>query len=222
MPRAATDAPCRVLPQVPTTTCLATSTWGRARAPSSLAVPRSVGHTRVRGAACATCHGFGDFRSCCFGGPPFCELRICPRPVRAAANVTWWNLYPSGSSSAPLALPSCDFGPQLFFAGNWGAPSKSSNDGGDRRRRLLAGTDTALAGSQAPEAAAAPGPSESRRNVISSSLDGTGERAAALSMASYCAQQKWRVEEVDPGMQLWPADIYAAMVAARQQARVFR
>jgi hypothetical protein len=133
--------------------------------------------------------------------------------------VTWWNIYGTNPNQA-IALPSCDFGPLLFFAGNWNAPSAAaSGGGGDRRRRMLQ-DGAAVASAQAPEAwAHAPGPADGTFAMGDSSSSTV--RASALSLSPYCVAQLWRVEDVNAGKQLWPADLYSAMVTARQQGRVF-
>lgn len=146
--------------------------------------------------------------------PSHC-FSLVPCLLTAGSNVTWWNIYPSNNAQS-IALPSCDYGPLLFFAGNWGAPSSAASDDSERRRRLLA-TDNA--------AAAGPAPAHSKEDSASSGNVDEGsngqERVGALAMLSYCSRESWRVEDVDPGKQLWPADVYSAMVTARQERRVF-
>jgi hypothetical protein len=65
------------------------------------------------------------------------------RGAHAASNNTWWNIYASGKPGARLALPSCDFGPQLNFIGSsFGPPAKG--DAGVVGRGSPAGAPTRL------------------------------------------------------------------------------
>jgi hypothetical protein len=147
-------------------------------------------------------------------------LACLPPPHPAAANVTWWNLYTS--DGAPIKLPECDFGPLLYFAGNWLSPSKPNNG-----RRLMQ-ADAALEGellAPAPEAAdpeqiGAPAQAESGVSAAASD-DGAVRGAAMASTPNWCARQRWRVDLVGSGKQLFPADLAGAMVAARKNRRVF-
>ena len=161
----------------------------------------------------------------------------------AAANNTFWNL--QTNTGAAIQLPSCEFGPYLFLAGNWSAPADSGSSGDGERRRLLqageAGNLLAVAGAPAPEpldvgspangdGAAAPGPvpglaapaedAATAAAPASSQADGSSSRADAASLVTtWCSAQRWRVEQLDPGMQLWPTDLFTAMVAARKAGR---
>jgi hypothetical protein len=66
-----------------------------------------------------------------------------PPPSPPASNNTWWNIYASGKPGARLALPSCDFGPQLNFIGSsFGPPAKG--DAGVVGRGSPAGAPTRL------------------------------------------------------------------------------
>lgn len=126
--------------------------------------------------------------------------------------MTWWNLY--SNSKPSLGLPPCNYGPLLFFAGNWASSSG---------RRLLAEE-----GGGAPEAAPASSPvdapeAEAAQAPVADEAEGSGgsTRIDALGLLSVCGSQKWRVEDVDNGKQLWPSDLYSAMVTARRERRVF-
>ena len=135
--------------------------------------------------------------------------------------MTWWNLYTS--NGAPIKLPECDFGPHLYFAGNWLSPSKPNNG-----RRLMQ-TDAVQTESEllapAPEAAFAEqtgAPSQAESGVSAAASDGGAVRGAArASTPNWCAKQRWRVDLVGSGKQLFPADLAGAMVAARKNRRVF-
>jgi hypothetical protein len=129
--------------------------------------------------------------------------------------VTWWNLY--SNSKPSLALPPCNYGPQLFFAGNWASASG---------RRLLAeegGAASEAAPAPAPEAAPAADAAQAAAPAAAEAEGGSGgsDRIDALGLMSVCASMKWRVEDVDNGKRLWPADLYSAMVTARKEGRVF-
>ena len=149
--------------------------------------------------------------SACFGRPP------------AAAIVTWWNLYTS--NGAPIKLPECDYGPHLFFAGNWLSPSKPNSG----RRLMGAGAMLVEGGVPAPapgpEAAGAEQnglPSQAESGVSAAASDSGAVRGAAMaSTPNWCAKQRWRVDLVGSDKQLYPADLAGAMVAARKNRRAF-
>lgn len=128
------------------------------------------------------------------------------RGAHSASNVTWWNMYKTNGQS--VSLPSCDFGPMLFFAGKFSQPS-------GKRRSLLEDGSGAAAGTDAP---AVVEESDSSANNDGSD-DGSSARVNSLAILPYCPSMKWRVEGVDGGKQLWPADLYSAMVTARKERR---
>ena len=226
MPRCAAALLAAVQARI--TTCSATSTWAAASAASRLVVHLTVVLTVVGLAAAATvssgmrCLFDGN---CCISCQTLrCMLCLLP-PPSAAANVTWWNLYTS--NGAPIKLPECDFGPHLYFAGNWLSPSKPNNG-----RRLMQ-ADAALEGgvpapAPAPEAAEAAdaeqagAPSQAEPGVSAAASDGGAVRGTAMaSTPNWCAKQRWRVDLVGSGKQLYPADLAGAMVAARKNRRAF-
>ena len=118
-----------------------------------------------------------------------------PRGAHSGANTTWWSVYPSSGAASPL--PTCDFGPLLSFFGSWLAPGTRF-----RGRRLQ------QAGGEAVNATAA-------------LLDGGGGvTVTAAAVTPWCTAQGWFVEQVDAGKRPYPADLYAAQVAARRAGRL--
>ncbi len=126
--------------------------------------------------------------------------------------MTWWNL--SQQSGRAIALPPCDYGPLLLFVGSWLPPAASSDSSANADSVDL---PLASAAAAAPSAAA---PSAAAPSAAAPGL-GTQEEAAtwaaALAAPGWCAQQRWRVEMLSPGYQLWPADLATAQLAARKR-----
>lgn len=127
--------------------------------------------------------------------------------------MTWWNVY---AANKKLELPPCDFGPLLYFAGSFTGQPKATGAWymGDMGA-------PAAAPAAAPEGAAArrllqaggPGWEEEEAGAD----DGSQERVQAFAtITNWCAAQRWRVEQVDPGKVLYPSDLYAAQLAARR------
>lgn len=130
--------------------------------------------------------------------------------------MTWWNL--SQQSGGAIALPPCDFGPLLYFVGRWLPPAASSGSSADADS-----VDLPLAGAAADNATAASAPAAATAPAAAAPAAGysTQEaaelRAGALASAGWCSRERWRVELVSSGYQLWPADLATAQVAARQR-----
>lgn len=141
--------------------------------------------------------------------------------------MTWWNVR---AAEGELVLPSCHFGDLLFFAGRV-----------TRQLRPAGGESPAVVGAPAPEAppaldaeqeeeaapAPAPAAAESRRRLRQEAAarrlqqaeeeeEEGGVETPLTTVRRWCARQKWRVEQVEQGKQLWPVDIYSAQVARRQ------
>lgn len=111
------------------------------------------------------------------------------RGANAAANSTWWAVYPS--PTRPVSVPSCDFGPMLTFFGSWLAPSP--------RRRLQQAEPV---------------------NATALLDEATAVKVSAQAVSPWCTQQGWFVEQVDAGKTVYPADLFAAQVAARKEGRM--
>ncbi|PSC74164.1 sugar phosphate phosphate translocator [Micractinium conductrix] len=181
------------------------------------------------------------------------------RGAHSGANLTWWNL--QKADGQPIPLPPCEFGPRLFFAGQWLPPTADVGGGVDaesldpptaakpRRKAAEAGAAklavagprrrlAQAAGLDLPEVLGAAGRAGAGAEdgtpgtVDATAIDAIagaaltpaqhgGERAVALAgLPGWCQEQQWRVELIDPGYQLYPADLAGAMREARQRGGV--
>ncbi|KAL4422481.1 hypothetical protein ABPG75_008678 [Micractinium tetrahymenae] len=150
------------------------------------------------------------------GTRPFQSGGAQYRGAHSGANVTWWNL--QRADGGAIALPPCDYGPLLLFAGSWLPPSASGGDASADSINLPLASAAGMGGTAAP-APAAVAPTADSPADDSQRADDT--RAGALAAATgWCSWQRWRVELVSAGYQLWPADLATAQVAARKRGGV--
>ena len=125
-------------------------------------------------------------------GTSWADLPRRPTPP-AGSNNTWWNI--RASSGAALKLPACDFGALVNFVGSSSLPPETGDWG-----VITQATGNAKVGAAAkqgkPTAAAPP----------------------YTLFPGYCTQKvQWWVEQLQPGAHMYPADLFGAMAATRQQ-----
>lgn len=150
---------------------------------------------------------------------------VAPFLVLAGASTAWWGVY---SPDGDLALPPCEFGTRLFFAGRF-TNGTSRPGGATGARRLLARQQAAA--TQEPAAAQQvqqPAPKQKSPTVQKQDLEaGAGAPAPAPQPAAgseggdevqqWCPGQQWVVQLLAEGERLEPADLAGAMVQRRQQ-----
>ena len=128
-----------MLPQAPWPTSSATSTWGQAPAPSSLAAAATAARTQVGGwpGGCSA----AVITPCCVVFAPSGHLSRASPPCSAATaathapptpcagrGTTFWNLYLSEKRA--VQLPECGWGPLLNFIGSFGGGQVGGQWGG--------------------------------------------------------------------------------------------
>lgn len=169
------------------------------------------------------------------GSRPFKSGGSTSRGAYAAANNTWWNIYPANRRA--LALPPCSYGPLLTWVGLYGAPDDAGwKDDNSDRRKLLQQDDEpsdgasnnrnssiSTAGSYSPSLVT-DGPGWDRNRaplaapagvVVSGTVAGGAKAAAGHRFPGWCAGARWWVENTEAGRGIQPPDLHAAMVAKR-------
>lgn len=152
-----------------------------------------------------------------------------PACTQAGAGIAWWGVF---SRDSELALPPCEFGTGLFFAGSFTNTTKRSGTSGAGSRRLLArqqavAVQEADTAQQAQQVAPKPKVPKVQKQDLAVGAEAPAPAVPAPAPlpaaggeggveAQWCPGQQWVVQLVAEGARLEPSDLAAAMAQRRR------